>query len=126
MSDTGGRQTVVGLGASDNPERYSNMAVCLLKDYGHHVIPVHPKLHRIEGLQAAASLEEIPGSVDTLTLYVGPQRSEALIGAIVGLRPKRVIFNPGTESKVLENRLKEEKIPFVKGCTLVMLQSGQF
>jgi predicted CoA-binding protein len=126
MEDSRCERTVVVLGASNKPELYSNMAVCLLKECGYRVVPVHPRLRQIEGFPAASRLEEISGPVDTLTLYVGPQRSEVLIDAIIGLRPGRVIFNPGTESLLLERRLKEEKIPFIRGCTIVMLQSGQF
>lgn len=119
-------QTVAVLGASSNPERYSNMAVRRLREAGHHVIPVNPALPAVEGLPVAKSLGEIKEPVDTLTLYVGPQRSAAMIGEILRLAPKRVIFNPGTESAELATALDRAGISHVEGCTLVMLQAGQF
>jgi len=109
-------QTVAVLGASANPERYANMAVRRLREAGHRVIPVNPALETIEGLPVAKSLGEIRNPVDTLTLYVGPQR----------LAPKRVIFNPGTESPELAAALDRANIPHLAACTLVMLQTGQF
>ncbi len=114
------------LGASPKPHRYSNQAVRLLLEYGHAVIPVHPKVKQIEGLAVTDQLSSIDPPVDTLTLYVGPARSHPLIDAIIALKPNRVILNPGTESDELEQCLSENAIPCVKDCTLVMLRSGRF
>jgi len=119
-------KTVVVLGASDNPKRYSNMAVHRLKKQGYRVIPVHPRLKQIEDLEVCQDLENIRESVHTLTLYVGPMRSRVLADSIIALKPGRVIFNPGCESEVLEQKLTEHQIPFMKACTLVMLNSCQF
>ena len=118
--------TVVVLGASDKPQRYSNMAVRLLKELGYRVIPVHPRLDEIEQIPVAHHLSEIRDTAHTLTMYVGPLRSTALADDILALKPGRVIFNPGSESDALEERLKENDIPTIRACTLVMLQSGQF
>jgi predicted CoA-binding protein len=117
-------QTVAVLGASNNPDRYSNMAVRRLREAGHRVIPVNPSLEEIEGLAVAKSLGEVKDPVDTLTLYVGPQRSTPMIGDILRLAPKRVIFNPCTESPELAAALDQASIPHVEACTLVMLQTG--
>jgi predicted CoA-binding protein len=119
-------QTVAVLGASNNPDRYSNMAVRRLRDAGHSVIPVNPALETIEGFPVAKSLGGIKDPVDTLILYVGPQRSIPMTDAILRLAPKRVIFNPGTESPELAAALDRANIPHVEACTLVMLQTGQF
>jgi predicted CoA-binding protein len=119
-------QTVAVLGASNNPERYSNMAVRRLRDAGHRVIPVNPALETIEDLPVVKSLGDIADPVDTLTLYVGPQRSAPMIEDILRLAPKRVIFNPGTESPELATALDQANIPHLEACTLVLLQTGQF
>lgn len=118
--------TVAVLGASANPERYSNMAVRRLRAAGHRVIPVNPAHAEIEGLPVAKSLGEIKDPVDTLTLYVGPQRLVPLIGDILRLSPRRVIFNPGTESPEASAALDRTGIAHLEACTLVLLQTGQF
>ncbi len=118
--------TIVVLGASNKPHRYANKAIRMLVEYGYHVIPVHPKLENIEGLVVKHKLENIQQPVDTLTLYVGPERSAAMIEGIVQLKPARVILNPGTESDSLELALLHAEIPFVKDCTLLMLEHGRF
>jgi predicted CoA-binding protein len=117
---------VVVLGASPKSTRYSNQAVRLLKDKGYRTTPVHPKVARIEGLEVAPSLVSIEDPVDTLTLYVGPERIRPMMADIKRLKPGRVIFNPGTESSELEQQLDAEGIPWLQGCTLVMLRTGTF
>lgn len=119
-------QIVAVLGASHKPERYSNQAVRMLKDYGHSVIPVTPGRTVIEELPVVPSLDVIDQKVDTLTLYVGPERSAQMQESIIALKPGRVILNPGAESAALEQALTEAGIPWEHACTLVMLRTGQF
>lgn len=117
---------VVVLGASNKPHRYAFKAIKMLQEYGHHVLPVHPKLEVIDGLVVKHKLSQIQQTVDTLTVYIGPQRIAPLINDIVQLNPSRVILNPGTESNELELALFHNEITFVKDCTLLMLENGRF
>lgn len=117
---------VLVLGASPKPARYSNQAQRLLMEQGYRVIPVHPKLARIEGVAVVHDLRVVHELVHTLTLYLGPARSEPLVEQIVRLYPGRVIFNPGTESARLESELRHHRIPFLHACTLVLLRTAQF
>ena len=119
-------ERVAVLGASHKPERYSNQAVRMLKEYGHEVVPVTPGRAVIEDLHVVPDLGGIEGAIDTLTLYVGPERSAQLQDSILALRPGRVILNPGTESPALEQALTEAGIPWQHACTLVLLRTGQF
>ena len=116
---------IVVLGASNKPHRYAYKALKMLMEYGHHVLPVHPKIENIEGLVVKHHLSQIQPPVDTLTLYIGPQRIGPLIDDIVKLNPARVILNPGTESDELELALLHNEISFVKDCTLLMLEHGR-
>ena len=119
-------QRVVILGASSKPDRYAYRAFRMLREHGHEVIPVHPALIEIEGVAVVIDLDSVAGPVETLTLFVSPAISEPLTDAIVALRPGRVIFNPGTESAMLESALDEAGIPYGEACTLVMLGTGVF
>jgi uncharacterized protein len=64
--------------------------------------------------------------VDTITLYLNPKNQEEYYDYIIGLRPSRIIFNPGTENPELIRRAREAGIEPVMGCTLVMLSTGQY
>ncbi len=120
------KQRVVVLGASANSNRYSNRAVRLLLLHGHEVIPVHPKAKLIIALPVTPSLAAVRGHVDTLCMYVSPEISTTLESAILKLHPSRVIFNPGTENRALEECLRQHGIPTEEACTLVMLDTYQF
>lgn len=119
-------QNVVVLGASPKEERYSNKAVYELANHGHHVYPVHPLATEIHGQTCYKHLDDIPGEVDTLTLYVGQERSTQLLDKILSRKPSRIIMNPGAENDLLETKAKEHNIEVVRGCTLVMLRTEQF
>lgn len=118
-------ETVAVLGASPKPERYSNKAIRMLREYGHTVVPVNPAQDEIEGLQVVARVDDLEG-IDTVTVYVGPAHSDALLPGLLALRPKRVIFNPGAENPRLEHALENAGIHVEEACTLVLLRSGQF
>lgn len=120
------KQNVAVLGASQKPERYSNKAVRLLAEHGHHVIPVNPALDIIEGLTVSHNLFEITDKVDTLSVYVSETVSSSLLNDILKLKPRRVIFNPGAENPTLKTALEENGIRTEEACTLVLLKTGQF
>jgi len=116
---------VAVVGASDNPARYSNIAVKLLLEEGYSVLPVNPGLKMIEGVEVVRSAENLAG-VDTVTLYVNPTRQAGLEDAILKHAVRRVIFNPGTENEELMTSLRQQGVEVVEACTLVMLRTGQF
>ncbi|MDM8559001.1 CoA-binding protein [Candidatus Parabeggiatoa sp. HSG14] len=119
-------QNVVVLGASPREDRYSNKAVRELVHHNYNVYPIHPLSPDIHGKKCYKHLDNVPCQVDTLTLYVGAARSTPLIENILAIKPSRIIMNPGAENDLLETKAKEHNIEVVRGCTLVMLNTGQF
>jgi uncharacterized protein len=120
-------KTVVVLGASPKPERYSNMAIQKLAAAGYSAIGVNPASPKIEGHRVVRSLADIFGEpVDTLTLYVNPAISEKSALDIQTLNPRRVIFNPGSENGALKVTLEGAGIRCIEACTLVLLSTHQF
>lgn len=120
------KERVAILGASTDPTRYANRAQHLLLDYGHTVVPVNPTLDEVDGKKAVPDLDSIEGPVDTVTVYLRPALSEPLADALLRLKPKRVIFNPGAESPALRKRLEAAGIRVQWECTLVLLRSERF
>jgi len=120
-------QTVIIIGASNKPDRYSYKAFKMLKEYGHTPIPVHPTLTTLEDCNVIASLGSIEKStVDTVTLYVNPEILKNYIDDIIRIKPSRVIMNPGTESDDAEHLFLQNDIKVLRACTLVLLRTGQF
>lgn len=99
----------------------------MLTEYRHEIVPVGIKEGEVFGKEILDVFEKpaVP-DVDTVTLYIGPQKQPALYDYILGLKPKRIIFNPGTENDEFIRRAEAEGVEAVEGCTLVMLRSGAF
>lgn len=114
------------LGASKNTDRYSYLAFQMLRDYGHNPFPVAPKFTELEGVKTYATLKDIPDKIDTLTMYVSPDISTNLKADILALKPRRVIFNPGSENPTLQDELKKSGLEVEEACTLVLLRTKQF
>lgn len=119
-------ETVVVIGASAKEERYSNKAMKMLAEYGHTAIPIAVATETILGQKTYARPDDVPGPIDTITMYVGPARQHDLLDQIIATHPKRVIFNPGSENPEAYDRLKAAGIEPIEACTLVLLRTGQF
>ena len=118
------KKTVV-LGATPNPERYAYLATSRLKKAGHEVLPVGNKKGDIEGIVIDNETPQYKG-VDTVTLYLNPDNQKPYYDYILSLKPKRIIFNPGTENWELVRLAKEQGIETEIACTLVMLSVGNY
>jgi predicted CoA-binding protein len=113
------------IGASDNPGRYSYLAAHRLKSHGHPIILLGLR----EGIVADEKIyleKHAFEGIHTVTLYIGPQHQPQYYDYIISLKPKRVIFNPGTENKDFEALLTKNNIDFQEACTLVLLSTGQY
>ena len=118
------KKTVV-IGASAKTDRYSNRAVRMLHKYGHDVIALGFEYAIIEKTIIETDWK-VYENIDTVTLYVNPLRQKEYYNYIFSLKPKRVIFNPGTENAELEQLCFDNNIQPIEACTLVMLSTGQF
>jgi len=117
---------VAVLGASANPDRYSNKAIKMLMEAGHRVLPINTIGGEIEGIPVISTLADITTPVHTITVYVGQANIKALIPGIIASRPQRVIANPGAESMFLKAAVQAANIDYLEACTLVLLRTGQF
>lgn len=119
-------KTVAIVGASNNPDRYANKAQHLLMDKGYPVIAINTNESNILGAVTVAEISQIAIPVDTVTLYISPPRQAKIIPQILKLKPRRVIFNPGTENPDAYAALQQAGISYEEACTLVLLKTGQF
>ncbi|AMA49858.1 MULTISPECIES: CoA-binding protein [Flavobacterium] len=113
------------LGASSNPERYSFIAMSRLLQYEHEVIALGVKNERVFGIEIQKGFPLLE-DIHTVTLYLNPQRQKDYYDYVIGLKPKRVIFNPGTENSEFYDLLKKNNIIIEVACTLVLLGTKQY
>ena len=118
------RKTLV-IGSSLNESRYSNIAIHKLKANNHFVEAIGLTKGTIADVIVNTEMVMFE-NIDTITLYLSPLNQKKFYNYVVNLKPSRVIFNPGTENKELENILEPNGIKTEIACTLVLLSTNQY
>ncbi|MFY0598563.1 MAG: CoA-binding protein [Cyclobacteriaceae bacterium] len=120
------KKTVI-MGASPNTQRYAYVAAQRLLENQHEIVPIGIKKGNVFGTNIL-NLREKPSveNVDTVTMYIGTANQEEWLEYILSLKPKRIIFNPGTENLAFTQRASEQGIQTLEACTLVMLSVGNY
>lgn len=118
------KKTLV-LGASTKPARYSFMAIEKLVEKGHSVLAIGQNAGEVAGVKIQTKAIPLK-NIDTVTLYLNPARQRDYYNYIVEAKPKRVVFNPGTENPEFYQLLKLNNIKVEVACTLVLLSTNQY
>ena len=118
------KQTLV-IGASDNPARYSYLAIKRLTSRKLPVLALGKRPGIVDGVIIETEKKDWK-EVDTVTLYLNPTNQKQYYDYLISLKPRRIIFNPGTENEELESLAKKNRIKTQEACTLVLLSTGQY
>ncbi|MCX6315557.1 MAG: CoA-binding protein [Sphingobacteriales bacterium] len=113
------------IGASDNPARYSYLAINKLLAHGHPVVAVGRKTGEVAGIHIETGSPYVD-DIDTIGLYINPEVQVAYYDYILSLHPKRIIFNPGTENPVFQELAARQGIQGLQACMLVLLSTNQY
>jgi predicted CoA-binding protein len=120
------KKTVI-IGATTNPSRYAYLAAAMLTENKHKIVPVGIKQGEVYGEKILPiNNRPLVDDVDTVTLYIGPRHQPEHYDYILSLKPKRVIFNPGTENDEFEKLIDASGAEALQACTLVLLRSDQY
>jgi predicted CoA-binding protein len=118
------KKTLV-LGASTKSDRYAFKAITMLVDKGHSVLAIGQNSGEVAGTKIQTKAIPLK-NIDTITLYLNPLRQRDYYNYIIEARPKRVIFNPGTENPEFYQLLELNDIKAEVACTLVLLSTNQY
>lgn len=118
------KKTLV-LGASQNPARYSYLALNKLSSHHYPVVAIGRRKGQVGDVEIDTEQKPLK-DIDTVTLYLNPQNQKPYYDYIISLKPKRIIFNPGTENEELYTLAKQNGIEVMEACTLVLLSTGQY
>lgn len=113
------------IGATPNPTRYAYRAAQMLTAKGHTIINIGIKQGEVAGVKIEKP-DQPYTDIDTVTLYIGPDLQPSYYDYIIDTKPKRVIFNPGTENSTFQKMLNLHNIEPIEACTLVLLSIGQY
>jgi predicted CoA-binding protein len=119
------QEKIVVLGASQNPARTSYMATRYLHNRGFSLFAIANRKGMIENIELHDDSElATPIEADTITVFLQPERQKKYYAYILSLKPRRIIFNPGTENPELEQLACRNNIQVLTGCTIAMLAGG--
>lgn len=112
------------VGASENPDRYSNMAIKMLREHHIETLAYGNRVGQVLDVKIEKQFPNV--TCDTVTLYLSAKNQQEIMDPILDMRPQRVIFNPGTENEEFEQLLERRGILALRACTLVLLSTGQY
>lgn len=118
-------EKIVVLGASQNPARTSYMATRYLHNKGFSLFAIANRKGKIENIELHDDSElAAEHQADTITVFLQPDRQRKYYDYILSLKPRRIIFNPGTENPELEQLAGHHNIQVLSGCTIALLAGG--
>lgn len=113
------------IGASTNPQRFSYLAIKSLVKHNVDVVAIGLKPGEVDGIPII--VDKFPfQDIHTISLYLNAERQRDYLEYFISLKPKRIIFNPGTENGELIKLARANGIDLVFDCTLVMLNNGSY
>lgn len=113
------------IGGSIKPERFSNKAIRKLVKYGFPVVSIGLREGKVGEVKIETGMPDFT-NIHTITMYVGKAKQPAYYDYLIGLKPKRIIFNPGTENDEFIELAQKQGIETIEFCTLIMLGDGSF
>jgi uncharacterized protein len=120
------KKTTLVLGASARPERFSYEAIRSLQKNNIPVIALGRRESDLGDIKIRKGMPDDITGVHTVTLYMSAANQKEYYSYILSLKPKRIIFNPGTINPELEELALKNGIKVVNECMLVMLDRGLF
>jgi len=112
-------KSIAIVGASTDRSKYGNKAVRAFKQGGWTVYPVNPSAKEVEGLASYASIADIPGPIDRISMYVPPSVGKKMLPAIAGKGPQEFFLNPGSEDEEIIQQAKSLGLEPIQVCSIV-------
>ncbi len=125
MKENNEKKKTLVLGGSVNPTRIANKAIRKLRAYGHPVVSVGLKEGEVDDVSIQTGTPHFK-DIHTVTLYLNTKNQNQYYNYIIGLKPKRIVFNPGTENPELSELARKNNIEVVEYCTLILLDTHTF
>jgi predicted CoA-binding protein len=118
------KKTLV-IGASEKTDRYANKAIRMLQAHSVPVVAFGNRAGKVNGTVISTEFP-VDKDIHSVTLYLSAKNQSSYYVPIIDLKPKRVIFNPGTENPAFEERLRQNGIEAEIACTLVLLSTKSY
>ena len=112
-------KSIAIVGASTDRSKYGNKAVRAFSQAGWTVYPVNHSASEVEGLKSYASIADLPGSIDRISMYVPPKIGRRMLPDIVAKAPQEFFLNPGSEDPELVREAEALGLHPIQACSIV-------
>ncbi len=111
------------VGASTNRDKFGNKVLRRYMEHGLTVYPINPRESEVEGLQAYASLSDVPEPVNGVSIITPAPVTEKAVNEAIELGIPRIWMQPGAESEAAINAATEKGLSVIAGgpCLLIEL-----
>ena len=111
------------IGASANREKYGNKVLRCYQQNGRKAIPVNPTQSEIEGAPCAATIDDLPAEVQSISMITPPALTARLIPLAIAKGIKNIWMQPGAEHPEAVALCRERGINVIAdgSCVLVVL-----
>ena len=107
-------KTVAVVGASNDPEKYSNEVATYLKEHGYHVIPVNPTEEEVLGERAYDTVDEVPEKVDVVDVFLPPEKTPEIAEDAVRAGAKVLWLQEGIKNPEARQIAEEGGLTYVE------------
>src|SRR4051794_35108560 len=119
-------KVVAVIGASSNRRKFGNRAVRAFRQQGYTVIPINPHETTVEGLQAYASVLDVPGPIDMATLYVQRDAGIRVMDEIAKKQIPEVWLNPGADADEVISRANALELKPIVACSIIAIGENPY
>jgi uncharacterized protein len=110
---------VAVIGASSDRRKFGNKAFRAFRQKGHTVIPVNPNESEVEGTRTVASVLDIDGPIDMVTVYVPPEVGIRIVEDVAQKGTGELWLNPGADDDAVVGRARELGLEPIIACSIV-------
>jgi predicted CoA-binding protein len=107
-------KTIAVVGASNNPEKYSNEVASYLMEQGYRIIPVNPSEEEVLGEGAYETVEQIPEQVDVVDVFLPPEKTPEIAEDAVQAKAKVLWLQEGIENEEARRIAEEGGLAYVE------------
>jgi predicted CoA-binding protein len=107
-------KTIAVVGASNNPEKYSNEVASYLMEQGYRIIPVNPSEEEVLGEGAYETVEQIPEQVDVVDVFLPSEKIPKIAEDAVQAEAKVLWLQEGIENDEARRIAEEGGLAYVE------------
>jgi len=111
------------VGASANRHKYGNKVLRCYQQHGKTAVPVNPSEAEIEGVPCAASIDDLPAEVKSISMITPPAVTVQLVPLAIAKGVENIWMQPGAEHPEAVALCRERGINVIAdgSCVLVVL-----